>query len=129
MQTNGNTHQLTVKQEISDSEYSQFENKFKFLKHISPVKTAYDIVVRNAHEFAFYMGGEHLKKMHFVEKRGVKDISVDGNRLLFNLCVSFLTFIDYSTKAVSHKKKARENFKAFLHNTFDNSVLNPSNPW
>ncbi len=121
MQTKGNTHQVTVKQEISNADYASFMKKFDFLKDISPVKIAYDIVVRNAHEFVYFMNEEHLKRMHFVEKMDLGTISIDGNRLLFNMCASFLTFIDYSTKAVSHKNKAKENFKDFLSNEFDDS--------
>ena len=59
--------------------------------------------------------------MHFSEKIDLGTISIDGNRLLFNMCASFLTFIDYSKKAVSRKEKAKENFKEFLGNAFDNS--------
>ena len=34
----------TVKQEISNADYASFMKKFDFLKDISPVKIAYDII-------------------------------------------------------------------------------------
>lgn len=122
VQTVNGTRQITGKGEISDVDYSLFMEKFDFLNEISPVKIAYDIAIRNAREFAFFMREDQLKKRSIDEKKDLEIIAIDGNRLLFNMCSSFSTFVDYSKKAVSHKEKANEDFKMFLNHTFDTSL-------
>lgn len=117
----GNEIQAKIKGEITQEEIESFFQIFAFLGNIVPAETAYRIAEKNCNEFLAFMTKQNLSTLF---KNGInEDILVtESNRLIFNLCASIITFVDYSKKGLSDRKSQKEEFESFLNRVFDSSL-------
>ncbi|MBQ7278481.1 MAG: hypothetical protein IJQ45_02610 [Clostridia bacterium] len=122
MQSNKGEHKVTGKEEMPFEEYREFMHGFDFLKEVSQVKPAYEIVCRNGYELISFMDNKNLMNLYESKKMELEKLGVEGNRMLFNFCVSFRTFMDYAARAVSHRKEAKNAFDLFVKKLFDKSL-------
>ena len=122
MQSNKGEHKVTGKEEMPFEEYREFMHGFDFLKEVSQVKPAYEIVCRNGYELISFMDNKNLMDLYESKKMELEKLGVEGNRMLFNFCVSFRTFMDYAARAVSHRKEAKNAFDLFVKKLFDKSL-------
>lgn len=110
---------VVIKEEVSQQEMQRFFQVFEFLGDISPAEIAYEIAIRNGHEFSSYMKRDNLAHLSLVDKVPDRALVAEANRLVFNLCVSVKTFIDYSKKALNKRKDAKKTFEEYISQVFD----------
>ena len=110
---------VIIKEEMSSQEVNCLFQSFDFLSDITPAEIAYEISIRNGREFLSYMKNENLALLYFEEKTSEKALSTEANRLVYNLCASVKTFIDYSQKALNKRKDVKEDFERYLSSVFD----------
>ncbi len=109
---------IEIKDEMSKQEVDDFYSHFSFLKKIKPTETAYNVVIRNGREFLSFMSKENLSLLY---QNGMdeEEIGTDANRLVYNLCASVKTFIDYAEKSLSDRKNELDLFKKVISGVFD----------
>ena len=103
------------KVKISEDEIRSFLASFDFMGNINPARRSYEITIRNAREYQFYMDPSNLKKQLLDMKTPPEVMATEINRLIFNFCVSSQSFIDYAKKAVG--KVGEEEKKSFIKQT------------
>ena len=109
------------KEKITEDEINSFLSKFDFMGNINPTRRSYEIAVRNAREYQFYMDHSNLKKQVLDLKTPPEIMGTEINRLIFNFCVSAHSFIDYAQKSAGTIGEAEK--KHFIKHTnylFDN---------
>ena len=109
------------KETITEDEIISFLSKFDFMGNINPTRRSYEIAIRNARQYQFYMDPSNLKKQVMDLKTPPEIMAVEINRLIFNFCVSAQSFIDYAKKSAGTIGAAeKEHFEKYTSHLFDN---------